>query len=808
MAAFIGNLQMAKAYVGNTPLSKIFAGELLIWPTGSSYPTGQVSPVAYPAFYPPAEPDFGSGIGGSDAYFISNAPDGGYYVGGNFTSFDGVSLNRIVKLNSDGSIDGNFNVGTGFDGPVRNAVIGEFTGNLHICGAFNTYRGTTSRKIVTVNPSTGAIVRAYTYASTSGAAYDAVEIDSTKLIVSGTNTGWSGLRMWNMSTGAQDTVNFSFSPGGTTGQVWAIERFANGNIICGGTMPSGFTYNRCFIINSNGSFNTSACVNIQAHGFTNQVSLLKKYNGTTIIAAGYVNTVGAWYLTSRILKVYDDGTYDQNFKTNSTGVITNTAFGLDIKNDVITLVGPFSTAREYPYTLNGDAIFFDMDGNKIWEDNVIEGDGFQNGGVMAASGGVVFVQSISSTNVNWEPMPSTGIYYFYPSTGGQTGQVAPTDFQNGIQGTVYSIETYGQKLLVAGDIQSYNGTTVTSNLIRLNSDGTLDETFFPPDITGAIRKILYVPSSETILVGGEFSGYFKALNASTGSVNSNWTATFDGIVRCFSYNIYNKGIAIGGDFTGGVRVYSNKGVLDTSFSFGSGTNAGSRVNDIWYSQQNRRILIAGSFTTFNGQTAKGMASINFDGSLDTAFSTGVTGFGGGEPYCMYLDQYGDSMFVGGSFSSYKGNQAGNFTNIRLSNGDSDYDPEYPDDAWTRANQFNGPVHTIKYMNEKIGSGTINPKYFVGGNFSSYITGSTGYNMQTVYSQGIAKIDANYYSDPQTFDVGAGTNGTVYAIKTQYPNYVVDPSRQNLFIGGTYTQFKGNAHNKIVHVGATGTVLPL
>ena len=42
--------------------------------------------------------------------------NGKIIVGGEFTLYNGTSINRIVRLNSDGSIDNTFNIGTGFAG--------------------------------------------------------------------------------------------------------------------------------------------------------------------------------------------------------------------------------------------------------------------------------------------------------------------------------------------------------------------------------------------------------------------------------------------------------------------------------------------------------------------------------------------------------------------------------------------------------------------------------------------------------------------------------------------------------------------
>lgn len=60
------------------------------------------------------------------------------------------------------------------------------------------------------------------------------------------------------------------------------------------------------------------------------------------------------------------------------------------------------------------------------------------------------------------------------------------------------------------------------------------------------------------------------------------------------------------------------GQLDTTFTVGTGAN-GIKKMDV---APNGKIILAGSFTEYNGVTRKGLAQINRDGTLDTAFDSG------------------------------------------------------------------------------------------------------------------------------------------------------------------------------------------
>ena len=68
------------------------------------------------------------------------------YVGGNFTSYKGVAANRIIRLNTDGSIDTGFTYGTGFNSIVFALVI-DSNNKLYVGGNFITYKANTYKNV-------------------------------------------------------------------------------------------------------------------------------------------------------------------------------------------------------------------------------------------------------------------------------------------------------------------------------------------------------------------------------------------------------------------------------------------------------------------------------------------------------------------------------------------------------------------------------------------------------------------------------------------------------------------------------------
>ncbi len=77
-------------------------------------------------------------------------PDGKILVGGDFTEFNGVSANHIVRLNSDGSKDNTFNAGSGFNNYVQTMAL-QPDGKVLVGGRFIEYNGQPQAFFVRLN---------------------------------------------------------------------------------------------------------------------------------------------------------------------------------------------------------------------------------------------------------------------------------------------------------------------------------------------------------------------------------------------------------------------------------------------------------------------------------------------------------------------------------------------------------------------------------------------------------------------------------------------------------------------------------
>jgi uncharacterized delta-60 repeat protein len=94
---------------------------------------------------------FNTGTGlDAEAYTVTTQSDGKILVGGQFTDYDGNTVGRIVRLNTNGGIDVTFNTGTGFNSDVFDINVLP-NGQILVGGLFSSYDGTAANALVRLN---------------------------------------------------------------------------------------------------------------------------------------------------------------------------------------------------------------------------------------------------------------------------------------------------------------------------------------------------------------------------------------------------------------------------------------------------------------------------------------------------------------------------------------------------------------------------------------------------------------------------------------------------------------------------------
>ena len=259
------------------------------------------------------------------------------------------------------------------------------------------------------------------------------------------------------------------------------------------------------------------------------------------------------------------------------------------------------------------------------------------------------------------------------------------------------------------------------------------------------------------------------------------------------------------------------GSLDTTFNSGG---AGFNVGGFAWSmaiQSDGKILVGGTFNTYNGNVLSGIVRINTNGSYDGTFNTLGAGFTGGLTYMVNTIsiQTDGKIICGGDFTTYNGvakigiirltsTGANDGTFLNLSAGAT---------CWASAIQSDGKIilggsftsyggNSVSNIVRLNSDGTYDATFVSGTGFGSTVTniaiqsdgkiicsGMFGsYNGTT--ANGIIRLNSDGSIDTSwNYGLGIDSSGENQPILIQ-PN-------SNIVLGGQFDFFDGQSYNKIV-----------
>ena len=242
-----------------------------------------------------------------------------------------------------------------------------------------------------------------------------------------------------------------------------------------------------------------------------------------------------------------------------------------------------------------------------------------------------------------------------------------TGFNNTV--TAFAIQTDG-KILVCGSFTTLNDIT-RNRLVRLNSDGTVDTTFYTNLGTGFNNGIqaIAVQTDGKILVGGQFTTFNGITRNRLVRLNSDGThdaafytnlgTGFDNDIRVIAIQTDGK-ILVGGYFTtlnGNTRNrlvrLNSDGTHDAAFYTNLGTGFDNHVTNVVL-QTDGKILVGGWFTALNAITRNRLVRLNSDGTHDAAFYTNLGSAFGNNWTVAITVQTDGKILVGGEFLALNG----------------------------------------------------------------------------------------------------------------------------------------------------------
>ncbi len=343
------------------------------------------------------------------------------------------------------------------------------------------------------------------------------------------------------------------------------------------------------------------------------------------------------------------------------------------------------------------------------------------------------------------------------------------------------------KVLIGGAFNTFNSITVNS-IARLTNSGAVDPTF---NIGGAgvsttnsfySIKSMALQTNGQIIIAGNFNGYNNisrnsiARISSDGVIDASFTSPISsGSATVFALNVRGDGkIWVGGstintttnsNFTGVVLLNTN-GSVDASFAPTTGVGSSTVINAI-LPVSNSKLLIGGSFSSFNGTARAGIALINETGTLDFSFDMGYLS---GQIFSIAKTDLGSFIYSGNFNNAQTG---GNNSVEKLT---SSY---IIDKTFNLMTGSNSTVKTFAFQLDK--------KIIIGGQFNTY---------NGVSSNRLARITADGEIDT-TYKPGTGANSDVNTIVVQADNKII--------AAGDFTNFNGTITGRIVRTDALGNI---
>jgi uncharacterized delta-60 repeat protein len=647
--------------------------------------------------------DTGSGFNGK-IYSSYIQEDGKIIIGGNFTSYNGVTTGRLIRLNSDGSHDITFNTSIAASTGIVNKIVQQSDGKIIIAGSFTKYNGTTVNRIariladgnldasfltgsgapsnincIQVQPD-GKIILAGNFIKFNGFDVNRIirlnsdgTLDMTfnsgsafneeihamslqpdgKIILGGEFTDYNGIaanRIIRLNSDGTIDLGFLSGTGLTNGTVYVIKTDAIGNIMLGGSFTdlyNGAEVNRLILLNPDGTIKSD----FDAGAGPGSASVYSLEN----------STAGNWYIggsfsvfdsqnQGKLAKTDVNGIHDISYLSAGVGFDNSVLKVLPLSNNKTMVFGNFSkfnaiaSSKVVRILPNGD-LDNTFNSAQTGANNAVKTAAQQLDGKMIIGGSFTTYNNTVCNRIA-RILPDGGLDNSFVSGSGFNGQVFTVAIQS------------DQKTLVAGNFTKYNGITA-GRIVRLMPDGTIDVGFHTATGGNGIIDAMIVQPDGKIILGGRFD-------------------TFSGLG-------YSRVIRLNPD-----------GSIDSSFSVGIGFDKNVYALDL---QSDGKIIVGGSFLNYNGVSKKRILRLNSDGTLDTTFNSG-TGFSNGDVRSIMV-QPDDRILLGGAFSgNYNG--APSLGLLRLSSNGL-FDSSF-------SVSLNSTLYTMAF--------TADHKLLIGGNFNS------------------------------------------------------------------------------------------
>jgi uncharacterized delta-60 repeat protein len=395
------------------------------------------------------------------------------------------------------------------------------------------------------------------------------------------------------------------------------------------------------------------------------------------------------------------------------------------------------------------------------------------------------------------------------------------------------------KIIIQGSFDLFDNNPALG-MARLNANGSFDSTFVPGTATGPAQNvfgILVQPDDRPVLFGvfdsfnGTLCSDIVRLN-SDGSVDGGFSTGaftwYGNTPILFGAALQPDGkIIVGGEFhslgavtTNNVVRLNTDGTRDATFSATGGGPSAENVSTVAIRPSDGKIFVGGNFSTFGGEVRHNVALANIDGTADNTFA----GLGGVTDYSPNIwamaVQPDGKILITGLFNGLNG--APHYNVVRL-NPDSTVDSSFQVDTGrsTRAvllqpdgkvviagdfGQVNGvPRGRIARVNA---NGTLDLTFDPGTGPDRIIRALAQDSAGNIYAggefivfngisrRGIVKLTPTGAVDPAFNPAGGGAN------PPQLRAITPADSAGHIVIGGGFTTYNGTNARRIARIDTT------
>jgi uncharacterized delta-60 repeat protein len=433
----------------------------------------------------------------------------------------------------------------------------------------------------------------------------------------------------------------------------------DGKVIIGGvfTEVDGIGYNYLARVNADGSLDTSFDIGTGANEFVFAVAV--QPDGKIIVGGNFTEFNGVAH--KRITRLNSDGSVDTSFNPGS-GVLPETplttVYAVAIQSNGKILIGGNFTevggdTRQYVARLNTDGSVDSGFDTSTGANDTVRALDLQSDGKVVIGGEFTLIHSTAITGTARLNIDGSLDSSYSPVLGGTVP-------------IVYSLTVQpDDKVIIGGSFTSVDGQT-RYRTARLNNNGSVDSGFTTTNMTNDTVRSVALQSDGKVLIGGRFtivdgiSGTNRIARLDTdGSLDNSFNAypgVHSGDVFSVVVQPHDDKVLIGGSFSKvsdkprqGFARFLSDGSLDTVFYPGSGPD--DRVRALAIQSSDGKVLIGGDFTSVGMETRRYIARLKSGGSLDSAFGEDNLSMGPNNTVEAIGIQNDGKVIIGGDFTS-------------------------------------------------------------------------------------------------------------------------------------------------------------